>query len=82
MNTMTFSVWTGTRQISAAPNSRRYQILLVPFWKMMSFETKWIAFFFQIYAAFYLVHVLLQKQCCMLMRHYHFKAARYVLCND
>ena len=34
-----------TCQISAAPNSHKYLILLVPFWKMMSFATKWIAFF-------------------------------------
>ena len=41
----TFNLWTDTRQISAAPNSHQYLIQLVPFWKMKSFATKWIAFF-------------------------------------
>ena len=41
---VTFNSWTDSHQISAAPNSQQYLILLVPFWKMMSFETKWIAF--------------------------------------
>ena len=41
---MTFNLWTATRQISAAQNPHEYLILLVPFWKMMSFETKWISF--------------------------------------
>ena len=40
---MTFNSWTDTRQTSAAPNSHRYLIYL--FWKMISFEAKWIAFF-------------------------------------
>ena len=42
---VTFNLFTDTRQIWAAPNCCRYLILLVPFWKMMSFKTKWIAFF-------------------------------------
>ena len=35
---VTFKSSTDTHQISAA-NSRLYLILLVPFWKMISFET-------------------------------------------
>ena len=42
---VTFNSWTDTRQISAASDSQQYLILLAPFWKMTSFETKWIAFF-------------------------------------
>ena len=42
---VTFNLWTDTRQISAAPNSHQYLILLVRFWKMTSFATNWIAFF-------------------------------------
>ena len=42
---VTSNSWSDTRQISAAPNSHQYLILLVPFRKMVSFETKWIAFF-------------------------------------
>ena len=42
---VTVNLWTVTRQISAAPNSHQYLILLVLFWKMTSFATKWIAFF-------------------------------------
>ena len=42
---VTFNLWTDTRQISAAPNSHQYLILLVPFWKMTSFATKRIPFF-------------------------------------
>ena len=38
LTTMTFNSCTDTRQISAAPNSRRYLIVLVPFWKMMSLK--------------------------------------------
>ena len=35
---MIFNSCTDTRQISAALNSRRYLIVLVPFWTMMGFE--------------------------------------------
>ena len=38
------------------------------FWKMISFETKWIAFV-QNRAAYCLVCILLQKQCSVLTRH-------------
>ena len=40
---MTFSSWTDTRQISAAPKFS--PVSDSTFWKMISFETKWIAFF-------------------------------------
>ena len=42
---VTVNSWIHTRQISVGPNSHQYLILLVPVWKIMSFETKWIAFF-------------------------------------
>ena len=59
---VTFNLWTDTRQISASPNSHQYLILLVPFWKMTSFATKWIVFFGENHAAFCLVCALQQKQ--------------------
>ena len=59
---ITFNLWTDTGQISAAPNSHQYLILLVLFWKMTSFATKWIAFCVQNRAAFCLVCALQQKQ--------------------
>ena len=73
----TFNSCTDTRQISAAPNSRRYLILLVPFWKMMSFETNKLRFLLRNRAAFCLIRILLQMQCGMLTRHYHFTTAQY-----
>ena len=57
-----FNLWIGIRQISAASNSHRYLILLVSFWKMMSFETKWSAFF-GAKSHCCLVGDLPQKQC-------------------
>ena len=39
---ITFNSWTDTHQISAAPNSHRYVILL---FGKYCFKTKWIAFF-------------------------------------
>ena len=63
---VTFKSCTDTRQISAAPNSRHYLILLVPFWKMMSFETNGLRFLVRNRAAFSLVFVLPQKQFGML----------------
>ena len=49
---------TDMRQISAAPNSRRYLILLVSLWKMMSFETNGLRFLVRNCAAFYLIRIL------------------------
>ena len=57
---MTFNSCTGTRQISAAPNSRRYLILLDPFWKMMSFETIGLRFLVRNRAAFCLIAACLK----------------------
>ena len=59
---VTFNSCTDTSQISAAPNSRRYLILLVPFWKMMSFETIRMRFLVRNRAAFCLIRVLPQMQ--------------------
>ena len=73
---VTFKSCTHTPQISAAPNSRQYLILLVPFWKMMSFETNGLRFLVRNRAAFSLVFVLPQKQFGMLKRHYYSKTAR------
>ena len=70
------------RQISAAPNSRRYLILLVPLWKMMSFETNGLRFLVQNRAAFCLIRILPQMQCSMLTRHYYSTTARYGLRNN
>ena len=78
---VTFNSWTDTCQISAAPNFW-YLILLVPFWKMISFETKWVAFLKQICTAFCFLCILLQKQCGMLTRHYYLKTVPYRLSND
>ena len=47
-------------------NSRRYLILLVQFWKMMTFETNGLCFLLQNRAAFCLICILLQMQCGML----------------
>ena len=60
---VTLNSCTDTRQISAAPNSRRYLILLGPFWKMMSFETIGLRFLVRNRAAFCLIGVLPQMQC-------------------
>ena len=60
---VTFNSCTDTRQISAAPNSCQYLILLDPFWKMMSFETIGLRFLVRNRAAFCLVSVLPQMQC-------------------
>ena len=49
---VTFNSCTDTRQISAAPNSRQYLILLVPFWKMTRFETNGLRFLVRNRAAF------------------------------
>ena len=79
---VTFNSYTDMRQISAAPNSRRSLILLVPLWKMMSFKTNGLRFFERNCAAFCLIRILLQMQCGMLTRHYHFTTLRYGLRND
>ena len=79
---VTFNSCTDTRQISASSNSRRYLILLVSFWKMMSFETNGFRFLVRNCAAFCLIHILPQMQCGMLTRHYHSTTARYELRND
>ena len=75
-----FNSCTDTPQISATPDSRWYLIVLVPFWKTMSFEQMDCVFWYR--AAFRLVRVLPQKQCGMLTRHYHSTVARYGLRND
>ena len=79
---VTFNSRTATRQISAAPNSRRYLILLVSFWKMMRFETNGLRFLVRNRAAFCLIRILPQMQCGRLTRHYHSTTARYGLRND
>ena len=71
---VTFNSCTDTRQISAAPNSCRYLILLVSFWKMMSFEANGLRFLVRNRAAFCLI--------CILPRHYHSTTARSGLRND
>ena len=79
---VTFNSCADTRQIWAAANSRQYLILLVPFWKMMSFETHRLRFLVRNRAAFCLIRILLQMQCGMLTRRYHSTTARYGLRND
>ena len=79
---VTFNSCTDMRQISAAPNSRRYLILLVPSRKMMSFETNGLRFLVRDCAAFSLIRILPQMQCDMLTRHYCSTTARYGLRND
>ena len=79
---VTLNSCTDTHQISAAPNSRRYLILLVSFWKMMTFETNGLRFLMRNRAAFCLIRILPQMQCRMLTRHYHSTTARYGLLND
>ena len=79
---VTFNWCTETRQISAAPNSRRYLILLVPFWKMMSFEINGLHFLVRNRAAFCLFCILPQMHRGMLTIHYHSTTARYGLRND
>ena len=79
---VTLNSCTDLRQISAAPNSRRYPILLVSFWKMMTFETNGLRFLMRNRAAFCLIRILPQMQCGMLTRHYHSTTARYGLRND
>ena len=69
---VTFNLCTDMRQISAAPSSRRYLIVLVTFWKMMIFETNGLRFLVQNRATFCLVRVRLQKLCGMLTKHYSF----------
>ena len=78
---VTFNSCTDTRQIWAAPNSRRFLILLVLFWKMMNFEVNGLRFLVGSRAAFCLVRVLPQMQCGMLTGHYHSSTARYGLRN-
>ena len=63
---VTLNSCSDSRQISAAPKSRRYLILLVPFWKMMSFETNGLRFLVRNRAAFCLIRILPQMQCGML----------------
>ena len=77
-----FNLRTDMRQISAAPNSRRYLILLFPLWKMMSFETNGLRFLVRNRAAFCVIRILPQMQCGMLTRHYYSTTARYRLRND
>ena len=79
---VTFNSCTDTRQISAAPNFRRNLILLVAFWRKISFETNGLHFLVRNCAAFCLIRILPQMQCGMLMRHYHSTTARYGLRND
>ena len=79
---MTLNSCTDTRQISVAPNSRRYLILLVLFWKMMTFETNGLRFLMRNRAASCLIRILPQMQCGMLTRHYYSTTARYGLRND
>ena len=79
---VTFNSCHDKRQILAASSSHRYLILLVPFRKMMSFETNGLRFLVRSRAAFCLVRVLPQMQCGMLTRHYHFMTARYGLRNE
>ena len=62
---VTLNSCTDTRQISAAPNSRRYLILPVLFWKMMSFETNGLRFLVRNRAVFCLIRILSQMQCGM-----------------
>ena len=78
---VTFNSCTDTRQISAAPNSHRYLIPVVSFWKKISFETNGLRFLEQNRAAFCLIRILPQMQCGMLTRHYHSTTARYGLRN-
>ena len=81
---VTFNSCTDTPQISAAPNSRRYLIMLLPFWKMMSFDCDFgaNAILVRNRAAFCLARNLPQKQCGMLTRYYHSKTARNGPRND
>ena len=79
---VSFISYTDTRQISAAPNSRRNLIFLVSFCKMMSFETNGLRFLVRNRAAFCLLHILPQMQCGMVTIHYHSTTARYGLRND
>ena len=73
---VTLNSCTDTRQISAAPNFRRYLILLVSFRKMMTFETIGLRFLMRNRAAFCLIRILPQMQCGMLTRHHHSTTAR------
>ena len=57
---VTFNSCADTRQISAAPNSCRYLIVLVSFWKMMSFEANGLRFLVQNLDAFCLIRILPQ----------------------
>ena len=59
---VSFISCTDTRQISAAPNSRRYLIFLVSFCKMMSFETNGLRSLVRNRATFCLLHILSQMQ--------------------
>ena len=77
-----FNSCADTRQISAAANSSRYVILLVPFWKILSFETHGLRFLVRNRAAFCLIRIFFQMQCGMLTRHYHSTTARSGLRND
>ena len=79
---VTFISCADRPQISPAPISCPYLILLLPFWKMMSFETNGLRFLARNCAAFCFVCVLPQKQCDKLTRHYHSTTARYGLRND
>ena len=79
---VTFNSCSDTRQILAAPNSRRYLILLVPLWKTMSFETNRLRFLMRNRAAFCLIRILPQMQRGMLTRHYHSTTSRFRLRND
>ena len=48
----------------------------------MSFKTNGLHFLVRNHAAFCLIHILTQKQCCVLTRHYHSMTAQYELRND
>ena len=79
---VTFNSCTDTPQISAAPDSRRYLILLVPFWKMKSFVTKRLRFLVQNRS-----FLPRSRAPAKVMRYadetfYHSMTARYELHND
>ena len=75
---LSFTSWTETRQILAAQILRSDST----FWKMMSFETKWIAFFGAKSRCFLLRLCSPAKAIRLLARHYHSKTVRYGLQND
>ena len=75
---LSFNSWTEARQILAAQILRSDST----FWKMMSFETKWIALFGAKSRCFLLRSCSPAKVIRLLARHYYSKTARYGLQND